>query len=709
MVVADIVRELACGGARCPCVQTPKQGRGLTHCPAHEDPTPSLNVDPGKNGRPLVRCHAGCEQKRVLEALRAKGLWKTKGGRGSSSPRNHWDTGTVPRADGLTLAAYAAAKCLPEDFLRGLGLSDIHVGGRPALRIPYRTVEGAEAAVRLRLALEGGFRWRSGSRLIPYGLEQLAAARSAGSVVLVEGESDAQTLWHHGISALGLPGAATWKEDWAKYLDGIARLYVVREPDHGGDTLAAKIAISSVRERVSFVCFAAGVKDPSALHLANPDGFRAAWDAMVRDAVPWSQEHGAAQEREAIEAFRLARGLLDDPTLLERMQDAMTAGGYAGDATAPALVYIALTSRLLERPINVAVVAPSAAGKNATVDAALRLVPEEAVHRQKAGSERALIYGDEDYKHRVVYFTEVDSIPDEGPAASAVRSLAEDNAMEYDVTERDPETGKHTVRRIVKPGPTGLITTSTRSLKEQLGTRVLELPVPDDKAQTEKVIAAHAARVSGDDRAPVDRTPFLALQRWLALAGERRVIVPFARVLGRLIPPAAVRMRRDARQLFSCIQVVAFLHQRQRERTATGAVIATLDDYAIARELLAPIFDTIVAQGVTPAIRQTIEAMKAGEEVSEADLAERLALSKNAVSYRVRRAVDEGWLNNLETRRGCKARLVHGTPLPERVSALPIPDRLRKLSQCPNGSREARTPPPPSGGNGAADREEFDL
>src|SRR5262249_39305195 len=158
---------------------------------------------------------------------------------------------------GLTLAAYAAAKRLPEDFLRELGLSEIHIGGCRALRIPYRTADGTEAAVRHRLALEGAnrFRWRRGSQLLPYGLDRLAHARAAGFIVLVEGESDAQTLWHHGVPALGLPGAATWKEEWAKYLADVATLYVVHEPDHGGDALATKIGTSSVRERVRFLPF----------------------------------------------------------------------------------------------------------------------------------------------------------------------------------------------------------------------------------------------------------------------------------------------------------------------------------------------------------------------------------------------------------------------------------------------------------------------
>lgn len=58
----------------------------------------------------------------------------------------------------------------------------------------------------------------------------------AGYTVLVEGESDTQTMWHLGFAALGVPGASTFKEDWVKYLDGIETVYIHKEPDLGGDT-----------------------------------------------------------------------------------------------------------------------------------------------------------------------------------------------------------------------------------------------------------------------------------------------------------------------------------------------------------------------------------------------------------------------------------------------------------------------------------------
>jgi hypothetical protein len=124
--------------------------------------------------------------------------------------------------------------------------------------------------------------------------------------------------------------------------------------------------------------------------------------------------------------------------------------------------------------------------------------------------------------------------------------------LAYDVPEQNPDTNKFQTRRINKPGPTGLITTSTRSLQQQLGTRVLELHVPDDAAQTERIIAAQAHSVDGSQRQPFDPAVLIAFQRYLAATGPYRVVVPFSRALGTLVPFVAVRMRRDFPQLLTC-------------------------------------------------------------------------------------------------------------------------------------------------------------
>ena len=50
----------------------------VAHCPAHDDRKPSLSIRDTKSGIVLVWCHAGCEQARVIEALRSRGLWTDK-------------------------------------------------------------------------------------------------------------------------------------------------------------------------------------------------------------------------------------------------------------------------------------------------------------------------------------------------------------------------------------------------------------------------------------------------------------------------------------------------------------------------------------------------------------------------------------------------------------------------------------------------------
>jgi putative DNA primase/helicase len=103
--------------------------------------------------------------------------------------------------------AYATAKRLPIDFLTKLGIREMSYEGGRALRISHLHEAGEEASIRFRLRvekLEGGddrFKWRGGSKAIPYGLWRVNLTQATGAIVLVEGESDAQTLWFHGIPA----------------------------------------------------------------------------------------------------------------------------------------------------------------------------------------------------------------------------------------------------------------------------------------------------------------------------------------------------------------------------------------------------------------------------------------------------------------------------------------------------------------------------
>jgi putative DNA primase/helicase len=62
-----------------------KAGNGWTaRCPAHDDRTQSLSIRDADDNKVPVRCHAGCDQERVISALRSRGLWVENSPRSAS-------------------------------------------------------------------------------------------------------------------------------------------------------------------------------------------------------------------------------------------------------------------------------------------------------------------------------------------------------------------------------------------------------------------------------------------------------------------------------------------------------------------------------------------------------------------------------------------------------------------------------------------------
>jgi hypothetical protein len=614
---------------------------------------------------------------------------------------------------GLTVNELALTKALPVDLLRDFGVRDGKSRGQPCVEIPYSDLAGEVIAVhkRLRLTGEPRFIWRKGDHVSLYGLGALAEARESDYVIIVEGETDVWACRHAGVPAVGVPGATVFKSEWADLFIGIAHVFIWREPGQGGDAFARRIGTALTTAKV---IVPPDVKDPSELwlRLRDKQKFQERMSELAHAARYWSAVRDEEQRGEAGECFAQAQALLESPTLFSEIQDAIRGRGYAGDLTPPMIAYVAITSRLLDRPLNVAFIAPSAAGKNRGVDDAVALMPPSAYHLEKAGSARALIYNDESYEHRTVIVAEADSIPqDDGPAASAIRSLAADSSMQYDVVEKDTK-GAFKVRHIVKPGPTGLITTSTKALGHQLDTRMLTVSVADSPGQTRSVMLAHAAAVNGDTRV-VGAGALQALQRWLELGGKHKVVVPFARQLARLVPDRQVRMRRDFRQLLTAVQAIALLYQRQRECDDRGRIIATLADYAYARELMQETFKLAASGGLSATVRETAAAVHgiwanraAGAlqpPLPVTVIATMLGVGKTTAWYRVKRAVQLGYLVNEETRKGRPAQIVPGDPLPDDDLALPsvadleadsdddgidLPDSTRTVEPDPESEAE---------------------
>jgi putative DNA primase/helicase len=100
-------------------------------CPAHDDRDPSLSIRDAGDGKVLVRCHAGCEQKQVIAALKSRGIWSDTGRRqgrmrgfqtGAATEPDRGDAKRTEAALRMWGATLPAAGTVVETYLRSRGI-----------------------------------------------------------------------------------------------------------------------------------------------------------------------------------------------------------------------------------------------------------------------------------------------------------------------------------------------------------------------------------------------------------------------------------------------------------------------------------------------------------------------------------------------------------------------------------------------------------
>lgn len=264
-------------------------------CPFHEDRNNSFSVDLNTG-----KWHCFAEDRggnfvsfwAELHGVDTKEAYKQileKYGVAAETPKPAKKEKTTVLED-FSLAEYAFAKHLPEEWLAKtcrLETRKDRNNGTAWLYIPYYNAAGEESTYRKRYAHKD-FRWRTGSsgKICLYGEWRIPEFANAGYAVMVEGESDTQSLWYMGIPAIGVPGASMFKPEQSSVLQGL-KLYLHHEPDGGGDTFIHKIC-TGLRdggyegEVYEWSCKALGEKDPSDLYIKYG---REQAAKLIRDAL----------------------------------------------------------------------------------------------------------------------------------------------------------------------------------------------------------------------------------------------------------------------------------------------------------------------------------------------------------------------------------------------------------------------------------------
>ncbi len=621
----------------------------------------------------------------------------------NTNPKNQ-PTQSISREPfvGITLQQYAEAKKLPEDFLKSLEVYERRKSEFSRVHIPYFDKYGQRTGVKIYQSLNDSTRsiWQKGSHITPYGLwrtdQPLRDCNGNGGsnnkIILVEGESNAQTLWFYGYRAFGVPGATAWKPEWDEHLAGY-EVFVWQEPDDGGKHFVERVGANL--ENIKILYPPENRKDISECHIAGDD-IPELISCLLESAVPFSKIQDEKNRKELEKLSEIADSFREID-ILKEVVDYCRKSGIVGEENNIRLIYVVLTSRVLDSPISLAIKGPSSVGKSYILKKVLALFPLSAYFDISSMSDKALFYTEETFERRFLIICEDVGLSSEF-VSYLIRILLSEGQIKH-MTVESTEHGNQG-KFLEKKGPTGFITTTTKiQLHPENETRLLSIDISDDPDQTKQIIIKIAENSMGSGEITPVPEEFIDYQLWLEKLGNKKVVIPYARILAEGTKPSAVRLRRDFSVVLNVIRVIAIIYQQQRQVDANGCIIATLDDYDLTYDLLSKRINEGAESSIKPIIRETVTAVeklfnsddsglvssmidKNGDRrvyIDNKTLADALGLDPSPTSRRVRQAIKLGFLENLETQRGKRSKIVLGKPIPDDDSILPTPNELKLL------------------------------
>ncbi len=541
------------------------------------------------------------------------------------------------------------------------GLSELHV--------PYYNTQGSVLGTRVLRTVDGdsdvpvNWFWKGKAADVPYGIWHRTGWNLRKPVFILPSELDAALAWSLGFQAVS-PGAdRIWQATWDTFLDGVDHVVFL------GNDFPEWLTTSDLREHAALAPSTAG--DLLSMASRYDGDLKSHLRSELKNLRPWQVDMDSVGEQSVERAQVDAGSLLRSGNLLDDLAKVLLGTGFAGDIDHVKLIYLAFTSRLLDRPVSLAIKGSSAAGKSYAVDRVTKLMPEAAYLKMTGMSPASLYYSNATFAHRVLLINEADGI-DSRKLAYTLRSLLTEGELQLHTTRPKRGGGREGVV-IKKEGPVAVITTTTGiKLHAETETRLFSLTVADDADTTARMIAAVDTPI-----------PEKVVRLWKALQeciahNAAPVHIPYLGALLGKIPPVSLRLRRDKNLLIGLIKSHALLHVHKRSRDDEGSIVAIWADYEAVRHLLNPILSEMVEMTVSPQTSETvnavIEIMEESETrngVSITELADALGLDKSTVSRRVKRCVEDGYLVNGAGGRGRRALLFPGDPLPTGRTILP--------------------------------------
>ena len=323
---------------------------------------------------------------------------------------------------------------------------------------------------------------------------------------------------------------------------------------------------------------------------------------------------------------------LKQKNLLANLNKQIGKSGIVGEENSRLLLFLIIISYMNKSPIHAIVQGSSGSGKTHIISRIADLMPGEDVLRFTRITESSLYnWGEFDLFRKIIIIEDLDGLKED--ALYALRELISNQFLSSSVSMKDKKGNNKSTRKEVKGQFSSLSATTKGETYEDNMSRSFLIAVDESKEQTTRIIEHQNKRNAGEIDPKEKQIAVSFIQQIVRSLKYYEVVNPFATKLQ--LPEKVHKIRRLNEMYQAVIKQVTFLNQYQREQTADGKLITTIEDIEQATEIL---FESIVLKvdELDGSLRQFFERLKKyvkndSEEFILREIRQNLNISKTQI------------------------------------------------------------------------------
>jgi hypothetical protein len=267
--------------------------------------------------------------------------------------------------------------------------------------------------------------------------------------------------------------------------------------------------------------------------------------------------------------------VLSRPDLLDYIDRLLVNAGIIGEVNNRLLLFLIAVSYRSPYALHAIIQSSSGSGKSHLLKTIMGCIPEvDRLSLSRITGKSLFNFGENDLLHKAVFIQDMDGFNDD--SLYGFRELQSEGVLTSSTSYKDRLGNIASRIKTVKGCFSSIASTTKTHVYQDNLSRSIPVQLDESVEQTVRIVNYQNKKIAGVIDPDVEQHAMVQLQLLISELNRCEVVNPFAEEIQ--LPMETHYLRRSSLQLQRLIQVIAFVHQFQRERTKQGKIIATKVD-----------------------------------------------------------------------------------------------------------------------------------